>query len=104
MSFKRDLNKVVLEVQSACFNSYYRHPIPAYSVLRNKVLADNSMVFCGQYNTAIQTIYWAIQELYKNGVETIDAINITNMLNSNKAVKKKIEEYTLILNRNMSKL
>lgn len=42
------------------------------------------VVFIGRYG-----------ELYKNGVETIDAINITNMLNSNKAVKKKIEEYNL---------
>ena len=37
-------------------------------------------------------IYWAIQELYKNGIETIDALNITNMLNSNNAVKKKIAQ------------
>ena len=47
------------------------------------------------YNVENGCIYWAIQELYKNGVETIDAINITNMLNSNRAVKKKIEEYNL---------
>lgn len=47
------------------------------------------------YNVENGCIYWAIQELYKNGVETIDAINITNMLNSNKAVKKKIEQYNL---------
>ena len=47
------------------------------------------------YNVENGCIYWAIQELYKNGVETIDAINITNMLNSNKAVKKKIDQYNL---------
>lgn len=47
------------------------------------------------YNVENGCIYWAIQELYKNGVDTIDAINITNMLNSNRAVKKKIEEYNL---------
>lgn len=47
------------------------------------------------YNVENGCIYWAIQELYKNGVETIDAINITNMLNSNRAVKKKIEQYNL---------
>lgn len=47
------------------------------------------------YNIENGCIYWAIQELYKNGVETIDAINITNMLNSNKAVKRKIEQYNL---------
>lgn len=47
------------------------------------------------YNVENGCIYWAIQELYKNGVETVDAINITNMLNSNRAVKKKIEQYNL---------
>lgn len=47
------------------------------------------------YNIENGCIYWAIDQLYKNGVETIDALNITNMLNSNKAVKKKISEYNL---------
>ena len=47
------------------------------------------------YNVENGCIYWAISELYKNGIETIDALNITNMLNSNRAVKKKIEEYNL---------
>ena len=47
------------------------------------------------YNTENGCIYWAIQELYKAGVETIDALNISNMLNSNRAVKHKIEEYNL---------
>lgn len=47
------------------------------------------------YNVENGCIYWAIDELYKNGVETVDALNITNMLNSNRAVKKKIEEYNL---------
>ena len=47
------------------------------------------------YNIENSCIYWAIQNLYKNGIDTIDAINITNMLNSNHAVKKKIEEYNL---------
>lgn len=44
------------------------------------------------YDTFNGCMYWAIQELYKAGVDTIDAINISNMLNSNSAVKKKIEE------------
>lgn len=47
------------------------------------------------YNVENGCIYWAVEQLYKNGVETIDALNITNMLNSDKAVKKKIEEYNL---------
>lgn len=47
------------------------------------------------YNVENGCIYWSIQELYKNGIETIDALNISNMLNSNGAVRRKIEEYNL---------
>ena len=47
------------------------------------------------YNLENGCIYWAISELYKAGITTIDALNISNMLNSNKAVKRKIEEYNL---------
>lgn len=47
------------------------------------------------YNVENGCIYWAIQELFKAGIDHIDAINLTNMLNSNHAVKKKIEEYNL---------
>lgn len=43
------------------------------------------------YNVENGCIYWAIQELYKAGVDTIDALNISNMLNSNGAVKHRIE-------------
>jgi replicative DNA helicase len=44
------------------------------------------------YNKENGCIYWAIQELYKAGIDNIDALNLTNMLNSNKAVKRKMEE------------
>lgn len=47
------------------------------------------------YNTENACIYWAIQELYKAGISTIDALNISNMLNSHHGVKQKIEEYNL---------
>lgn len=47
------------------------------------------------YHVENGCLYWAIDELYKAGIDNIDAINITNMLNSNKAVKRKIEEYNL---------
>ena len=40
-------------------------------------------------------IYWAINDLYKSGVEIIDALNITNMLNSDQAVKRKMSECNL---------
>ena len=47
------------------------------------------------YNVENGCIYWAINELYKVGIETIDALNISNMLNSNRAVKKKVDEFNL---------
>lgn len=40
-------------------------------------------------------IYWAIDQLFKSGVENIDAFNITNMLQSNSAVKKKLESVNM---------
>lgn len=48
------------------------------------------------YDVANGCFYWAIEELYKNGVDTIDALNISNMLNSNNAVKKKMKEHNLM--------
>lgn len=39
--------------------------------------------------------YWAIQELYKEGVTNIDAFNVSNKLQSNKAVSKTVEKYNL---------
>lgn len=47
------------------------------------------------YNQDNGCIYWAISELYKNGIDNIDAFNISNMLSSNKAVQKTIEKYNL---------
>ena len=47
------------------------------------------------YDICNGCIFWAIQELYRNGIETIDAINISSMLNSNRAVKKRIQAYNL---------
>ena len=40
-------------------------------------------------------IYWAIQELFKRGITTIDAYNIVNQLQSNKGVWKTMEKYNL---------
>lgn len=47
------------------------------------------------FNQDNSCIYWAISELYKNGIDTIDAYNITNTLNSNSAVKKTVDNYNL---------
>ena len=47
------------------------------------------------YNQDNGCIYWAISELYKKGIDNIDAFNISNMLASNKAVQKTIDRYNL---------
>lgn len=38
-------------------------------------------------------LYWAIDNLYKAGVDNIDVVNLENMINSNSSVKKVFEEY-----------
>lgn len=40
-------------------------------------------------------VYWAIQELYKEGITNIDAYNISNKLQSHHGVQKTIEKYNL---------
>lgn len=47
------------------------------------------------YNVEHGCLYWAIQELYKAGITTIDALNITNMINSNKAVKREVQSHNI---------
>lgn len=47
------------------------------------------------YGTENACIYWAIQELYKEGITNIDAYNISNKLQSNKAVSKTVDKYNL---------
>ena len=47
------------------------------------------------YDVSNGCIYWAIEELYKSGVTNIDSVNIENMLNSNKAVKRRMDEYNI---------
>ena len=40
--------------------------------------------------------YWAVQTLVeRDGVDTIDAINLSNMLNSNASVKREVEKYNI---------
>ena len=40
-------------------------------------------------------IYWAIQELYKKGIDNIDAFNLSNVLASHPAVQRTVEKYNL---------
>ena len=47
------------------------------------------------YSEENACIYWAIQELYKSGITTLDAYNISNQLRSHPAVQKTIEKYNL---------
>ena len=48
--------------------------------------------FYGQEN---RCFFWAIRELYHRGIENIDSINLSNMINTNSAVAKKIAEYNI---------
>jgi replicative DNA helicase len=47
------------------------------------------------YNTDNACIYWAIKELFNKKITNITALNIEQMLDSNNAVKKKIQEYNM---------
>ena len=47
------------------------------------------------YNKENGCIYWAIQELYKKGIDNIDAFNISNIIVSNPAVQRTIEKYNM---------
>lgn len=47
------------------------------------------------YGTDNACIYWAIKELFSNKITNITALNIEQMLDSNKAVKKKMQEYNM---------
>ena len=47
------------------------------------------------YHTENGCLYWAIQELNKEGITNIDAYNISSKLQSNRAVSKTIEKYNL---------
>lgn len=47
------------------------------------------------YNKENGCIYWAIQELYKKGIDNIDAFNISNIIASNPAVQRTIEKYNM---------
>lgn len=40
-------------------------------------------------------LLWAIRSLVQEGIEKIDAVNLSAMLSSNAAVKKKIKEYNI---------
>lgn len=47
------------------------------------------------YNVENGCIYWAIQELVKDGITNIDALNLSNKLNNNNGVRNTIEKFNL---------
>ena len=47
------------------------------------------------YNVENACIYWAIQELVKDGITNIDALNLSSKLNSNNGVKNTISKFNL---------
>lgn len=47
------------------------------------------------YNMENRCLLWAIRSLVQEGIERIDAVNLSSMLSSNAAVKKKIKEYNI---------
>ena len=47
------------------------------------------------FNTENSLYYWAIYELYKDGIMNIDAYNVSNKLQSNKNVQNKLDKYNL---------
>lgn len=40
-------------------------------------------------------LYWGIRELTRDGIQTIDAYNLSNKLKSNKAVQKRLDQFNL---------
>ena len=47
------------------------------------------------YDLFNASVLWAMQQLYKEGIEVFDALNISNMINTNRAVRKKVDEYNV---------
>lgn len=47
------------------------------------------------YNVENGCLYWALQELTKAGVDNVDALNLANMINSNAAVRKTIQNHNI---------
>lgn len=47
------------------------------------------------YNKENGCLYWAIQELYKDGVTNLDAYNLSSKLHSHQGVKQKLESFNL---------
>lgn len=74
-----------ITAESAVISSLIIHP--------EYYLVDNELkprYFTDAFN---QCMFWAIEQLVTSGVDTIDVINLENVLSSNKAVKEAIQKY-----------
>ena len=76
-----------IAAESGVISSLMYHP--EYYLVDN-VLKPN--FFTDKLN---QCMFWGIQKLIESGVETIDAINLENILTSNKAVKETVQKYKI---------
>lgn len=83
-----DLSAITdIQAEATVIATLFRHP--------DFILHSENLKAKYFYNVEHGCLYWAIQELYKAGVTTIDALNITNMINSNKAVKREIQSHNI---------
>lgn len=70
-----------IQAEASVISTILHHP---EMILHSQSFLRPNM-FYQQENGAI---YWATEELYKKGIDNIDEINLTNQLNSNKAVSQ----------------
>lgn len=76
-----------IQSESGVIGTLIYHP---EFILHSDFLKPN--YFVGKENGSI---YWAIQELYRDGITNIDAYNLSNKLHSNKGVEKTLEKYNI---------
>ena len=85
----RDINEISdVQAESGIIGTLIYHP--EFIMYSDYLKAS---YFIGRENGAV---YWAIGELYKEGITTIDAFNLTNKIKSNRAVQRVLEEKNLI--------
>lgn len=76
-----------LQAEAGVLATVIKHP----DFLSNLTYIKPGMFF----STENGCMFWCVQKLYEEGITNIDALNMSNAINSNKAIKKKIEEYNL---------
>lgn len=84
----RDISEISdISAESGVIGTLIYHP---EFVLTTDFLKPN--YFYGVENGCI---YWAIQELYKEGIENMDAYNLAQKIQSNSAVQRTLDKYNL---------